>query len=941
MAEVKENSQQTQEEAQKRAEEKRQEEAARLEELKKRAIIFRIGDETNIVVAKTQQQIEHSPLKAQYAQALRIVDEILAQSPIDGDRGSENTTISNIVAFCGDRGEGKTSALMTTREILLGGKTFEEADDAQILPKNKHFKENTFKVLRLIDPAFFDNKHNLLELLIGQMYSEVKQHNSMLAKSGECDELCASGDLVKHKNLIKYFQKVRTSLAIIHKASEKNAYDNLEEIDELAAGIELKENLRCLLKLYADYFHKDRVLICIDDLDLNVTEGYQMCEEIRKYLCNPSVCVVLMSIKVEQMIEVVQSYLREKMENIIENPTITEMAIRYVTKLLPTPHRVVMPKGEGIVELPVIIEDNKSNEPPFESVKDAIVKLIYRKTRYVFVNGRNLSPIVPTNLRSMRHLVSLLWDMSDISRDEITPANTSNKVLFKNYFYYTWANQLRKDDQKFLREFVTNEDLTSLNKSIIQHLNAIFVERYGQEENTNKKLTLLAVIADKRNTIYNVSVGDVMYMVRYMESIATEKQDLYFLFFVKAFYSIKLYETYDFITSDKKNLFVEPESEETAKYIYKYDKQIQKMNQLQRLLNGSYFTYEPGTLLPAERDMRKIDGKQLITLIQSLPKKATDCVGEKRDILRLCEFFVLTTSRPLYFGEHLEYDRKRINRGYFDEFSTTNNDIVFDIMSIFYNVVNIKYTYQRWNKVCKAADFYEYAKAVHSYEQDQEPKKVKGSLLNEILTEHASHYKDPAGENIGHELHSFLSDAVIRISDIIFSIWENAESQKEVHGVGNNTKNIYNFFNDIDQIGICLYPISKDDGGYPLPFDLLKPITRLLNTEVSSSEFDLIFDGATKRSIEEINHKLTFIFERILSGVQLPNTGTFIVKYIEKGYPELYKNSGTNQWWKYIFNLDNDRTYERMQDIVEIIKKKPARSKELIDAYEKLNGGIN
>lgn len=936
MAEAKENSQQTQEEAQKRAEEKRKEEAARLEVLKERAVIFRVGDETNIVVAKTQQQIEHSPLKAQYAQALRIVDEILAQSPIDGDK--ESTTISNIVAFCGDRGEGKTSALMTTREILLGGKTFEEADKAQILPTNKHFKENTFKVLRLIDPAFFDNKHNLLELLIGQMYSEVKQHNSMMAKSSECDELCTSGDLLKHKNLIKYFQKVRTSLAIIHKASEKNAYDNLEEIDELAAGIELKENLRCLLKLYADYFHKDRVLICIDDLDLNVTEGYQMCEEIRKYLCNPSVCVVLMSIKVEQMIEVVQSYLREKMEDIIKDPTITEMAVRYVTKLLPSPHRVVMPKGEGIVELPVIIENDKTSEPPFESVKDAIVKLIYRKTRYVFVNGRNLSPIVPTNLRSMRHLVSLLWDMSDISRDKITPANTSNKVLFKNYFYYTWANQLREEDQKFLREFVANEDLTSLNKSIVQHLSVIFEKRYGKDENTNKTLNLLASIADKRNTIYNVSVGDVMYMVRYMESIATEKQDLYFLFFVKAFYSIKLYETYDFITSNKKNLFVEPESEETAKYIYKYDKQIQKMNQLQRLLNGSYFTYVPGTLLPAERDMRNIDGDQLIKLIQSLPEKAIDCIGEKRDILRLCEFFVLTTSRPLYFGEHLEYDRKRINRGYFDEFSTTNNDIVFDIMSIFYNVVNIKYTYQRWNKVCKAADFYEYAKAVHSYEQDQEPKKVKGSLLNEILSEHARRYTDPAGENIGHELHAFLSDAVIRISDIIFSIWENAESQKEVHGVGGNAKNIYNLFNDIDQIGICLYPISNDDGGYTLPFDFLKPITRWLNTEVTTS-FDSIFDGATKRKKEDINQKLTNLFKSILSGVVFPITGTFIVNYIFNDHSDLYK-SYRPSWWKMAFNLDHDHPYEKVKDIVDMIKKKPARSKELIDAYEKLNGDI-
>ena len=40
------------------------------------------------------------------------------------------------------------------------------------------------------------------------------------------------------------------------------------------------------------------------------------------------------------------------------------------------------------------------------------------------------------------------------------------------------------------------------------------------------------------------------------------------------------------------------------------------------------------------------------------------------------------------------------------------------------------------------------------------------------------------------------------------------------------------------------------------------------------------------------------------------------------------------------FNLDHDHPYEKVKDIVDMIKKKPARSKELIDAYEKLNGDI-
>ena len=56
--------------------------------------------------------------------------------------------------------------------------------------------------------------------------------------------------------------------------------------------------------------------------------------------------------------------------------------------------------------------------------------------------------------------------------------------------------------------------------------------------------------------------------------------------------------------------------------------------------------------------------------------------------------------------------------------------------------------------------------------------------------------------------------------------------------------------------------------------------------------------------------------------------------YIEKGHPELYKKCGTYKWWKHTFNLDRDRTYETIQDVVEVIKKKPAKSKKLIETNE-------
>ena len=937
MAEAKENSQQTQEEAQKRAEEKRQEEAARLEALKKCAIIFRIGDETNIVVAKTQQQIEHSPLKAQYAQALRIVDEILAQSPIDGDKERENTTISNIVAFCGDRGEGKTSALMTTREILLGGKTFEEAEKAQILPKNKHFKENTFKVLRLIDPAFFDNKHNLLELLIGQMYSEVKQHNSMMANSGECDELCTSGDLLKHKNLIKYFQKVRTSLAIIHKASEKNAYDNLEEIDELAAGIELKENLRCLLKLYADYFHNERVLICIDDLDLNVTDGYQMCEEIRKYLCNPSVCVVLMSIKVEQMIEVVQSYLRNNMaKEIIPNQTITEMAIRYVTKLLPTPHRVVMPKGEGIVELPVIIEDNKSNEPPFESVKDAIVKLIYRKTRYIFVNGRNVSPIVPNNLRELRLLLATLWRLEDGEKNDEN--HRKNKTIFKQYFYNVWIKRLKKEDVDFVASLAENNDLISINKSIVTYLAKKYTHVLGSVANSNAN-SILEAILNPSNTMQNLSTGDVMYVVNTLENLTAETENQRLLFFIKAFYSITLYEAYDVATIDKNHLYAL--SDESQVSIYKYDRVYRKMNALQRVVNGAYFTYSSGDILTKEantlmaRDIRYINPQLLKNIYNELLSKPKDAISDYEQKLNMLEFFALTTTFDAYSGEDQKesYRRSLTNPLYLTPIRPKASLVNFDVLSIFYNIINIKHTYDRWNDFYKVDNVDEQTGTILSdktteEEQETEEKEMQKkpslfeiaqkndeSLYKKMMKVCSEDWKDEE-ERYAPE-HYLISDASIRFIDVQLAIMDLALNNKRVHRVKSNKLNIRLLYNDIQSSKISLYPLKEGQGRYVLKFKFLRPICDFL-TSIEEFEFDEIFSPEKPNNREENQlHDLQYALIYMASKLKFPAVGTDVRKQIKQNYPHLYRACGNADYWNKL--IQKDKNYENLGTLLQIL----------------------
>lgn len=851
------------------------------ENIPENAIIFRMGEETGIVIEKTKEQFEHSLFREQYKQAFKLISDII-RVPANYDT---NAPVSNIIAFCGERGEGKTSALMTVRNILADAELYQLLKDSDLFPEKNEIKENTFKVLNLVDPAFFDGHHNILELLLGQMYAEVLLDSKNDKKDNSSDCEFRLTDRISERNLLmQHFQAVRSSLGIISRPSNKSAYDNLEEIDELAAGILLKEKFNKLLKAYAKYFGKDRVLICIDDLDLNVSEGYKMAEEIRKYLSSPAECVVLIAIKVEQMIDVVKSYLRKRINEIVTNDEIIDMATRYVTKLIPESHRVIMPSGLGIVQLPLTIEGNNT-AITYDSVKEAVVRLIYLKTRYIFVNGRNLSAIVPTNLRSLRHLIALLWSMPDAKKYKNVD-NKENKEKFKNYFYRSWIRLLDKEDEKFVSELTSADDISSINKYIIQRLKTMIVKE------TLINDALLRSILNDNNQIQNISTGDVFYVIKHIESIYSDANTTNLLFFIKAFYSIKLYETYDFISTDLESLFITPdkcltpetiEQEDNNKQdskdvktedtdavkvdkkevtqeeqgepsIYKYDVQLRQLNLLQRLLNGGYFTYEKGTLIPSEkggddRDLRRINGRKLREAFSKIQDE--NITEEERLVyLHICEFFALTTIRSYKTkdSQWLIFDRQQSGRAYFDKYNSNRKSYVFDVLSIFYNVVNVQQTYNRWDQIFKD-DFFAYAY--------NEPK----SLLNGILDSCDREYTN-ADSTLPSNIHHFISDSIIRFSELMLSILDNAENQRNVYSEGGNANNLKIFYDNLLKIGITLYPLdptNKEDKGYPLEFIFLKKTSKLLEDIRVAKEK---VENETKENAQEIKPE-----ERLLSQV--------------------------------------------------------------------------
>ena len=867
-------------------------------------ITFLHGEETDVVIARTKEQMEQSLLNEQYKQALSVINDIIVGSAYELEKG---TPVSNVVAFCGDRGEGKTSALLTIHNILKGEDSFANAEDAELFPKNKKISKDSFKVLRLVEPAFFDENHHLIELLIGQMYADIlRADKSVYIDENRC-EASFNENIARRNHLMQHFQEVRSSLRIINTPSNQSPYDNLEEIDQLAAGIELKEKINDLMHCYAKYFGKERVLISIDDLDLNITEGYTMAEEIRKYLSSPRVCVVMMAIKIDQLVEVVQSYLRKQLHPIVPNETITEMALRYVTKLLPLSNRIMMPTGDSIVEKQLVIR-NGENIDQFESVKESVVQLIYRKTRYIFVNGRNLSPIVPTNLRSVRHLIGLLCNMpnvTDTNGEEIT----RNKADFKHYFYHTWVRNLNAKDAAFVEELVKTDDLVAINKSVIIHLRSVLASNLSEKSIDNKLNEQLATLLNPLNTMQNVSLGDVFCVLNYIDDTIKSVHDNNLVFFLRAYYSIKLYDLYNIISESENNLFLEEVDKKPT--IYKHDVELRHLNVLQRLVNGSYFTYAPGSILPVElqkapRDKRSINGRMLIERFRAIRNSTKP--EERLRALRTCEFFALTTIHPAYSGSGVDYDRTMTSRSYYANFSTSNNYIVFDVLSIFYNMVNVKFTYQRWNDIY-GQDFY------------KEAFNTKGSLLNEILKTCFDEHPTTKSA-LANNLHCMISDAVIRFSEVQLSILDCLVNRRNVQRKGGNATNIRQVYSDIQQIGITLYPIKEDEGRFEMKFHFLTPLIKWLDDSRNTSDFNKIFDiSQVNYSNDDINRELDEMFRNIFANnvFKYPKRGKQIREKLRDTNKSFY-SAATWKAWDTIFGVDNE--YNSWEELRSELRKK-------------------
>lgn len=498
---------------------------------------IKIGEEYKIKI-ETGNEFDNSIFNELYEKAAININDIIDQA--DKRRKIDtainyNTDFSfsadynNIIAFTGERGTGKSSSMVSFAEALIN-------KDKNIVGKYFDKYENIFKKdflsIQMIDPSLFSKKDTLLEIIISKMFLKFQKN---LDRNNNSDL-----NYDKKRELISEFQKVFENLKTLHGKKEQiYELESIETLSKLANGTNLKENIFKLIEIYLEYFNSKEgfLVIAIDDFDLNVEGAYIMLEDIRQYLIQSNI-IILIACKVEQLQDSIKQSIVSSYKELINyegtnklSDTPESKSIKYLEKLFPISHRLETPKFNNLFsnidksrKNKFKVSDKDNNEIiNSQSIETGLLKFIYNKNDFFISKSKNsLVSIFPNTLRELNNFIGFL--------------NVNEEVKdLKNYFLKDIENNLEKEYSSLFYE-LEGIDNSFLNQYILNWLgkNHPKVEELKESLTTDFKYMLAATANE------NCSFADVVSALNLLNgTILTDRSINKFTYYLKIYYSIR------------------------------------------------------------------------------------------------------------------------------------------------------------------------------------------------------------------------------------------------------------------------------------------------------------------------------------------------------------------------------------------------------------------
>lgn len=886
---------------------------------------FILGEETRPKI-EPLDKVTDSIFSKQYKQALECIANFINNTMSDNTRDYNTTqgsdserfmrqqNYNNIFVFIGDRGSGKTSCMLTVHKIIT-------QDMEELRKKHPDFLDaGTYNILSrykfhscgTVDPTLFDNKHNVLELFIGTLFKEFSSPYPQKDSGPLYSE--RHFDYNTKSRMIEAFQEAKEHLSLLNKKKDNIEYeDPLQEIHDLTAATDIKNSIDNLIDCYLKYQNgacgkqTTKLVLSIDDIDLNMSNAYVMIEQIRKYLTHPNL-IILMAVKMGQLANVVRINYYNEFKSLLKQEhdnkgtghnykeTINEIVERYMLKLFATNQRIYLPDIEELVNSSIQIKkyDDKENlvdveDNDNEPFKDKILEIIYKKIRMLFYNtSQKTSYIIPRNLRELLNLTALLYKLEDVSSHEGANANLPH---FKKYFNEIWCkNNLDEEGLQIIQRLGKTRDAVFLNKTTIQLLSKRF-DRKDEQDGEIQNITKAS------NVMYNISLGDVLAYLDWLDKVCYEDYDMKLLFAVKTFYSFKLYESFQNKNKDENIVNLTREEQETQ-VVLNQNQLTWNKTEYEDILSGNFLNSEYINAAPKEsnnsisRSRRIINIKTISELLNiykeenkdkniSIYKHITIPQKESKDVpiikpkkvkelqgnptfQKIIEFFMLTTSFVVDANANKTPDNHRTERKIYYRSSITANrkEACFDILSILYNLLNAEKAYSRfeaynnkalnWHSPSNNNGLYaSILKDIKLNEKIQERIEAKKETTPLTEEEYEKIKAEATEEELRYRIHIRNMELLEQISFLL--------ELKRSDGSRSNIKVLRKVFDNLSKFKIVIS--SEND----ITFDFFKGISNFLDglKDPTNIQHNEVQDTYEEENIEnELGHLFNAIFSK-------------------------------------------------------------------------------
>ena len=466
-------------------------------------------------VVEKAEEFQESAFSLLYEKGEKIIRDIVENQKGNGGSG-------HLLSFMGERGSGKTTAMLSFLRALKEG----NAEGSRFLEGCKNARFLTFDV---IDASMLEEEEDLFEIILAQMLVDFLKN---------CDSERAYGDIWgaertdTKKELQKKFNDLLEGFRSLKKHGGEDELTSLATLKNLSFSSRLRQNFQNLVKAYIAYGQstcfdtqdgpQTYLVFAIDDLDMNIGKGFAMLGQIHRYMLVPNV-IIMVTAKYEQLEILGRKYFSGMLERLdretedwkVEylNRTVKE----YLEKMLPSYYRLYLPAFEegamGYGDTLIVAREDKP-------VKTVILRKIFHRTGVYFDgSGDEQHYLVPTSMRGLNDYYLFLEDLVKLKssgRDGQKPNQEQRRIAkdnldkFQNDFVYRYiVEQLDIENREGIYDLLKKK-YSEWNAYLHQYMNRVmnwFMTRTEGRRIEDNDRILLEMFMGDQNSFGNILWG--------------------------------------------------------------------------------------------------------------------------------------------------------------------------------------------------------------------------------------------------------------------------------------------------------------------------------------------------------------------------------------------------------------------------------------------------